>query len=285
MKSFQADFQTILIKMEYPLAWITLNRPNKLNVIDPAMLNELVKALDGLEGDEQVRIIILTGAGRAFCAGADIAQLADASPMYALNLARDTQRVANRIEMCTKPVLVAINGHALGGGLEIAMGGDIRIATSTAKLGLPEINLGIMPGGGGTQRLPRLVGISRAKDMILSGRLISAEEALGAGLLNYVVPNDMLESKTREVGLGLSKKAPAALMAAKQAINGGLDETIIAGEALESALFSILFSTKEGKDAIRSFLNRSRNVHKATPPSNEERLNKNLIKKKGGIDI
>lgn len=279
MKSFQADFQTILIKMEYPLAWITLNRPNKLNVIDQAMLNELVKALDGLEGDEQVRIIILTGAGRAFCAGADIAQLADASPMYALNLARDTQRVANRIEMCTKPVLVAINGHALGGGLEIAMGGDIRIATSTAKLGLPEINLGIMPGGGGTQRLPRLVGISRAKDMILSGRLISAEEALGAGLLNYVVPNDMLERKTREVGLGLSKKAPAALMAAKQAINGGLDETIIAGEALESALFSILFSTKEGKDAIRSFLNGSRNAHKATPQSNEERLNKNLTKK------
>lgn len=279
MKSFQADFQTILIKMEYPLAWITLNRPNKLNVIDPAMLNELVKALDGLEGDEQVRIIILTGAGRAFCAGADIAQLADASPMYALNLARDTQRVANRIEMCTKPVLVAINGHALGGGLEIAMGGDIRIATSTAKLGLPEINLGIMPGGGGTQRLPRLVGISRAKDMILSGRLISAEEALGAGLLNYVVPNDMLERKTREVGLGLSKKAPAALMAAKQAINGGLDETIVAGEALESALFSILFSTKEGKDAIRSFLNGSRNAHKATPQSNEERLNKNLTKK------
>ncbi|MDG7039975.1 MAG: enoyl-CoA hydratase/isomerase family protein [Nitrososphaerota archaeon] len=279
MKSFQADFQTILIKMEYPLAWITLNRPNKLNVIDQAMLNELVKALDGLEGDEQVRIIILTGAGRAFCAGADIAQLADASPMYALNLARDTQRVANRIEMCTKPVLVAINGHALGGGLEIAMGGDIRIATSTAKLGLPEINLGIMPGGGGTQRLPRLVGISRAKDMILSGRLISAEEALGAGLLNYVVPNDMLERKTREVGLGLSKKAPAALMAAKQAINGGLDETIVAGEALESALFSILFSTKEGKDAIRSFLNGSRNAHKATPQSNEERLNKNLTKK------
>ncbi|MDG7047234.1 MAG: enoyl-CoA hydratase/isomerase family protein, partial [Nitrososphaerota archaeon] len=190
-----------------------------------------------------------------------------------------TQRVANRIEMCTKPILVAINGHALGGGLEIAMGGDIRIATSTAKLGLPEINLGIMPGGGGTQRLPRLVGISRAKDMILSGRLISAEEALGAGLLNYVVPNDMLESKTREVGLGLSKKAPAALMAAKQAINGGLDETIIAGEALESALFSILFSTKEGKDAIRSFLNGSRNAHKATPQSNEERLNKNLTKK------
>ena len=285
MKSFQADFQTILIKMEYPLAWITLNRPNKLNVIDPAMLKELGRALDGLEEDEQVRIIILTGAGRAFCAGADIAQLADASPMYALNLARDTQRVANRIEMCTKPVLVAINGHALGGGLEIAMGGDIRIATSTAKLGLPEINLGIMPGGGGTQRLPRLVGISRAKDMILSGRLISAEEALGAGLLNYVVPNDMLERKTREVGLGLSKKAPAALMAAKQAINGGLDETIVAGEALESALFSILFSTKEGKDAIRSFLNGSRNAHKAPPQSNEERLNKNLTKKKGGIDI
>ena len=285
MKSFQADSQTILIKMEYPLAWITLNRPNKLNVIDPVMLKELGRALDGLEEDEQVRIIILTGAGRAFCAGADIAQLADASPMYAMNLARDTQRVANRIETSTKPVLVAINGHALGGGLEIAMGGDIRIAASTAKLGLPEINLGIMPGGGGTQRLPRLVGISRAKDMILSGKLISAEEALGAGLVNYVVPNDMLERKTREVGLELSKKAPAALMAAKQAINGGLDETIIAGEALESALFSILFSTKDSKDAIRSFLNGSRNVRKATPPSNEERLNKNLTKKKGGIDI
>jgi len=273
MTSATSDFQDILIRAEYPLAWVILNRPDKLNALDSRMLEELESAVDGLDEDDRVRVIILTGAGRAFCAGADISQLVDASPLSAFDLARSTQKVANRMEGCGKPVLVAINGHALGGGLEIAMGGDIRIASIAAKLGQPEINLGIIPGGGGTQRLPRLIGASRAKDMILSGRPISAKEALQAGLVNYVVPADELEERAREAGLELSKKAPAALMAAKRAINSGRDETVLAGQALEAALFSMLFSTNDCREAIRSFLNRDGDSRPAGRPPGEEGLN------------
>ncbi len=245
---------TILLKLEPPLAWIVLNRPERLNAINIDMLKELDTLLDALEEDERIRIIILTGSGRAFSAGADVTGFMGVTPIKAAIFSRKFQEVLNKIEYYTKPVIVAINGYALGGGLEMAMSGDIRIASETAQLGQPEINLGFIPGAGGTQRLPRLVRKSKAKEIIFTGDMISASEALKIGLVDNVVPPEKLEEETRRLALKIAEKPPLALMAAKYSINFGLESNIWAGLAYESSLFGLLFSTDDVVEGVSAFL-------------------------------
>ena len=250
----EKKLSTILVRLEPPIAWIVLNRPERLNAINIDMLKELSSVLDSLEEDERIRVLILTGAGRAFSAGADVTGFMGITPVKAAIFSRRFQEILNKIEYYTKPVIVAINGYALGGGLEIAMSGDIRIASETAQLGQPEINLGIMPGAGGTQRLPRIVGASKAKEIIFTGDMISASEALKIGLVNYVVPPEKLEEEARRIALKLAEKPPIALMTAKYAINYGLETNIWSGLAYESSLFGLLFSTEDVIEGVSAFL-------------------------------
>jgi enoyl-CoA hydratase/3-hydroxyacyl-CoA dehydrogenase len=250
----EKKLSTLLIRVEPPIAWIILNRPERLNAINLDMLRELSKTLDDLEEDDRIRVVILTGSGRAFSAGADVTGFVGVTPIKAAIFSRKFQEILNKIEYYTKPVIVAINGYALGGGLEIAMSGDIRIASETAQLGQPEINLGIIPGAGGTQRLPRLIGKSKAKEMIFTGDMISANEALKLGLVDYVVPPEKLLDEARRLALKLSEKPPIALMAAKYAINIGLETNIWTGLAYESSLFGLLFSTEDVIEGVSAFL-------------------------------
>jgi len=245
---------TILLRLEPPLAWIVLNRPERLNAINIDMLKELNMLLDTLEEDERIRVIILTGSGRAFSAGADVTGFMGVTPVKAAIFSRKFQEVLNKIEYYTKPIIIAINGYALGGGLEMSMSGDIRIASETAQLGQPEINLGFIPGAGGTQRLPRIVGKSKAKEIIFTGDMIPASEALKIGLVDAVVPPEKLEDEARRLALKIAEKPPLALMAAKYAVNFGLESNIWTGLAYESSLFGLLFSTDDVVEGVSAFL-------------------------------
>jgi enoyl-CoA hydratase/3-hydroxyacyl-CoA dehydrogenase len=246
--------ETIVLKIEKPIAWITLNRPSKLNSITPKMLEELSRALDELEEDDRVRAIIVKGAGRAFSAGADITSFTAASPIEVLRFSRKFQEVTMKMQGLAKPVIVAIHGYALGGGLELAMSGDIRIASEDAMLGQPEINLGFIPGAGGTQRLPRIVGVSKAKELIMTGDMIPAKEAERIGLVNKVVPADRLDSEARSLALKLADKPPIALAYAKYAIDNGIETTLEKGLLLEATLFSLLFTTEDVMEGVTAFI-------------------------------
>lgn len=250
----ERKLSTILLKFEPPLAWIILNRPERLNAINIDMLKELSTLLDEIEEDERIRVVIITGSGRAFSAGADVTGFMGVTPVKAAIFSRKFQEILNKIEYYTKPVIIAINGYALGGGLEMAMSGDIRIASETAQLGQPEINLGFIPGAGGTQRLSRLAGRSRAKEIIFTGDMIPAAEALKIGLVNNVVPPEKLEEEARRFALKLAEKPPLALMAAKYAINFGLESNIWTGLAYEASLFGLLFSTDDVVEGVSAFL-------------------------------
>jgi len=246
--------KTLIIRRENRIGWIVLNRPEKLNAISPEMLEELSTALKELEGDEGVRVIVITGSGRAFSAGADVTAFLSANPVNSYIYSRRFQEILDMIERIPKPVIASINGYALGGGLELAMACDIRIASENAMIGQPEINLGLIPGAGGTQRLPRLVGRGRAKELIMIGEPIPAREAERMGLVNRVVPHSSLEIETRALASKLAEKPPIALMAAKIAINLGSDYPLEAGLALEASLFSMLFSTEDLVEGVSAFL-------------------------------
>jgi enoyl-CoA hydratase len=251
-------YTTILVERDQtePIATVTVNRPDKLNALNSTVLQELSAAFKELEGDESVRAIIMTGAGqKAFVAGADIAELnsiADAA--RASEHARLGQRVCSQIERLAKPVIMAINGFALGGGLEIAMAGDVRIAAETAKMGQPEINLGIIPGFGGTQRLPRLVGRGMAKALILGGEQISAAEALRIGLVEKVVPFGLLDQEAKLIARLFASKPPVAIKLAKAAINEGLDVDLDKGCEIEAVYFGQLYTTEDRAEGTAAFL-------------------------------
>ncbi|MGC9071877.1 MAG: 3-hydroxyacyl-CoA dehydrogenase/enoyl-CoA hydratase family protein [Acidilobus sp.] len=245
---------TLIVRYEKPIAWIILNRPNKLNAISPEMIKELGETLDEIEEKQDVRVVILTGSGKAFSAGADVTAFAGITPIQAAIFSRKFQELTLRMQYYTKPIIVAINGYALGGGLEMAMSGDIRIASETAMLGQPEINLGFIPGAGGTQRLPRLVGRGKAKTLIYTGDMISARDAASMGLIDLVVPPERLEQEARSLALKLAEKPPIALLAAKLAIETGLESNIWSGLALEAGLFGLLFSTEDVVEGVSAFL-------------------------------
>lgn len=249
-------YDNILVSVEGPLTTITINRERVRNALNQATIADLYAALRVFESDVSQRVAIVTGAGdRAFAAGADITEI---RVLPSADAARRFSEAAHELGLfmhrMTKPIIAAINGFALGGGLELAMSCDIRIAAETAMLGQPEINLGIFPGWGGTQRLPRLVGPSAARLLCMTGDMIPASEALRLGLVERVVPAAALMEETRKIALHIASKAPLAIAAIKQAINRGLDMPLAEGCMYEAALFGAIATTDDAKEGTAAFL-------------------------------
>jgi len=240
------------------IAVITIDRPEALNALNLDVLGELESAVCRAESDENVYVLIITGAGRAFVAGADIAQMKDLTAEEGRAFGEFGNKVFSKIESLTKPVIAAINGFALGGGCELAMACDIRLAGEKAKLGQPEVGLGITPGFGGTQRLPRIVGLSKAKELIFTARTISAEEALRIGLVSQVVPGEELMGTAMELAASIAKNAQIAVRQSKAAISKGMQCDIVTGLAFEAQAFGLCFSTEDQKDAMNAFVNKEK---------------------------
>ncbi|HOG17578.1 MAG TPA: enoyl-CoA hydratase-related protein [Syntrophales bacterium] len=257
------SYETILVekKPEDKIGIITLNRPEVRNAINHIMREELGKALSAFEQDAEVRVIILTGGQKVFAAGADIAAMVEKTAVeqfYRLSVADLTFQV----EKVSKPIIAAIAGFALGGGCELAMACDIRIAAKGAKLGQPEINLGIIPGGGGTVRLTRLVGIGKAKELVMTGRLISAEEACRINLVNQVVEDDKLMEESLNMARMMTKHSPVALGLAKYSVQNAATADLRTAAAIENACFSIAFASEDQKEGMRAFLEKRKPAYK-----------------------
>ncbi len=237
------------------IAWVTLQRPEKLNALNTEVLKELDCAFAGLEHDEKVGVVVVTGAGeKAFVAGADIGELRELDSASARRQGLAGQAVFNRIEQMPKPVLAMVNGFALGGGCELALACHVRVASETARFGLPEVSLGIIPGYGGTQRLPRLVGKGVALDMILSGDLVGAADALRIGLVSRVFPAAELKAGTEKLARTLLSRGPLALRQALTAVHQGLEMPLEQGLQFEAALFGLLAATEDMKEGMAAFL-------------------------------
>jgi enoyl-CoA hydratase len=248
-------FENLLISRDGGIALVTINRPQVLNALNIRTLDELRRVVLELKDDMDVRAIVLTGAGeKAFVAGADIRELAALSPAAMHDHALRGQHVFDLIENLGKPVIAAINGFALGGGCELAMACTLRVATDSARLGQPEINLGLLPGFAGTQRLPRLVGKGVALEMLLTGRHVTADEALRIGLVNRVVAASSLLSDARAVATELAAKAPVAVRYILDAVNRGLEISFDKGQFLEATLFGLIASTSDMREGTRAFL-------------------------------
>lgn len=249
------ELQNVLLAREGHLAIVTVNRPPKLNALDDRTIAELDAVFAALGGDDTVGAIVLTGAGeKAFIAGADIGVLSKQGVLDGKQNALAGQALTLRIENCKKPVLAAINGFALGGGLEMALACDLRYAATTAKLGLPEVSLGVIPGYGGTQRLARLCGTGTALQLILTGDPVTADEALRVGLVNGVCEPGELLAKVKDVAKRIVSRGPQALALAKEAVRRGVQMTMADGLALEADLFGIVSSTPEFKEGMTAFL-------------------------------
>jgi enoyl-CoA hydratase len=245
----------VTIQRDEPIAVITLNRPDVLNAINAAMLDELEGALVGFRGDDGVRVVILTGAGdKAFAAGADIAELAAQTATSGREFALRGQRVFDLVEGLGKPVIAAINGYALGGGCELAMACTLRLAANTARFGQPEITLGLMPGYGGSYRLARLVGKTKAMELLLTGSPISATEAERIGLVNRVVPAAELMTAARALADKLARHAPVAIRYILDAVNRGLEMSTAEASALEATLFGLAMATDDMREGTAAFL-------------------------------
>ncbi len=247
-------FKNIILDKKDGVAKVTINRPKALNALNLEILSELSRAVKDIREDDEVRGVIITGAGRAFVAGADVSMMVGNSPLEARKVVEMGQRTFMEIENLKKPTIAAINGFALGGGLELALACDLRIASENAKMGLPEVGLGIMPGWGGTQRLPRIVGTGLAKEIILTGDHIDAERAKRIGLVNKVVASDDLDEAAIEMLGRIMSRGPVAIGAAISAINMSLNVDLDSGLAYEQSMFSLCFSTDDSKEGISAFL-------------------------------
>lgn len=248
-------FENISYEKRGAIAYVTFNRPKVLNALNRATVIELTSAFEDCRDDSIVRGVILTGAGdKAFAAGADINEIVNDTPLDAESKTRAGQALTLLIENLGKPVVAAVNGFALGGGCELSMACTIRIAAETAKFGLPEVKLGIMPGYGGTQRLPRLVGKGLALQLILSGAMISAQEAFRIGLVNEVVPNAELISRSEAILTQIGANAPQSVKFALESVNKGLETNLADGLLIEASLFGILASTEDKKEGTAAFL-------------------------------
>ena len=248
-------YENLLIERDGAVLVVTINRPEKLNALNTKTVTELGHIMDEAGSDAAVRTIVLTGSGeKSFVAGADINELAVQSPVSGREHARSGQRVFDRIERLGKPVIAAVNGFALGGGCELAMACTLRIASDTAKFGQPEINLGLIPGYAGSQRLPRLVGRGRALEMLLSGTQITAEEAHRIGLVNKVVPAATLMTEARALAATLASKAPIAVRYILEAVSGGLEMSFADAQDYEATLFGLVSTTDDMREGTRAFL-------------------------------
>ena len=249
-------YQLITFDVADRIATITVNRPDKLNALNDATIQELGRAIDEARTRDDVAAVILTGAGRAFIAGADISELSAQSPFDARRRSLDGQAVFRRFETSPKPVVAAVNGYALGGGCELAMACHIRLASEHAKFGQPEVKLGIVPGYGGTQRLPRLVGKGRALQLLLTGEIIGAEEAVRIGLANAVHPAAGLLDAARKLLATVLAQGPQAVMLCLDAVDRGLELPLAEGLQLEADYFGLCASTADMREGMQAFLDK-----------------------------
>lgn len=248
-------YETIIIEQEGPVGVLKLNRPQALNALNGKVISELISALDEIEKEVMPKVLIITGSGeKAFVAGTDIIEMEKLSSFEAREFARFARKAIDKVTNLDRPVIAAINGFALGGGCELAMACDIRIASEKARLGHPEINLGIIPGSGGTQRLPRLVGSSKAKRLIFTGELVDAQTALNMGLVDMVVSHGQLMDEAKKLAFTIAAKSKVALSLAKSAIDRGLDMDLRTGLHHEIECFAQCFATKDQKEGMKAFL-------------------------------
>lgn len=246
-------FETILTEVKGQVGVITFNRPKALNALNSQMITEMAEALDAFEADDHVHVIVLTGSEKAFAAGADIKEMANKTFNDAY-LGDFISGPWERIDSCHKPVLAAVSGFALGGGCEMAMMCDLIIASDTAKFGQPEITLGIVPGIGGTQRLTRAVGKAKAMDMVLTGRMMDAEEAESAGLVSRVVPTDKLMDEVMEMAATIATFSRSTVMMAKESVKRSFETTLTEGVRFERRLFHACFATHDQKEGMAAFI-------------------------------
>lgn len=247
--------ENIRWEVEEGIGTLTIQRPKALNALNAETMEEIEVLVDQIAEDKSVRVVILTGDGeKAFVAGADIAYMQNMSPVEGTKWGETGQRVFQKIEDLPQPVIAAVNGFALGGGCELAMACDIRIASDNAKFGQPEVTLGIIAGFGGTQRLPRLVGKGRAKELLFTGDIISADEAYRIGLVNKVVPLAELMDKVKEMAKKVARIAPVAVQASKLVVNRGMDMDLRSGIAFEAGYFGLTFSTEDQSEGMGAFL-------------------------------
>jgi enoyl-CoA hydratase len=256
-------YSTLLYEKADGIAKVTLNRPEKLNALNSTVYNELYDAFESAENDAEVRVVILTGSGdRAFAAGSDVAEMQNMGPLEIQKFMTTIRKTSDFIYALTKPTIAAIHGYALGGGCELAMCCDLRVASEKARFGQPEINLGLIPGASGTQRLPRLIGAAKAKEMIFIGEPIDAATALNLGLVNKVVPPEKLMDEAMEWAKKLAAKSGPVLAMAKTAINTGIDTDLGSGLTIENKCNAVCFSTHDRKEGMDAFLEKRKAVFK-----------------------
>jgi enoyl-CoA hydratase len=247
-------YQTIIVEIDGPLAMVTFNRPEKLNALNPELLREFSQALDELQNHPAVRVLTLTGQGRAFIAGADVRQFLSFDSRGAFDFIRMGQKVLNQLETLSFPVIAAVNGFALGGGCEVAMACDLIYASENARFGQPEINLGLMPGLGGSQRLSRLVGKGLAKELCLTGRAVEAHEAKAMGLAARVFAPEALLPECRRIALEIAAKSRFAINQIKRVINLGFDLDLPSALELEAQAFALCFGSHDPQEGVQAFL-------------------------------
>lgn len=258
-------YENIIYEVEDTIALITFNRPKALNALNSALIGELSDALDDISDNADIRVLILTGAGdKSFVAGADITELTKFNPLEAKLFSEKGHVAIFKLQALSIPVIAAVNGFALGGGSEIALACDFIYASENAKFGLPEITLGIIPGFGGTQRLPRLIGQNAAKELIFTGKMIAAEEAKELGLVNRVFPEDALMDQVRKTAQTIASRGRVSLRAAKQAVNRGMNVDIVTGCQIEVEAFSLCMTSPDAKEGTSAFLEKRKAAFKGS---------------------
>lgn len=256
-------YQNILVDVAEGIATITFNRPKALNALNGALLDELSQALDEVAENEDIRVLILTGAGdKSFIAGADITELATFGPLQAKAFAQKGQAIVSKLQALAIPVIAAVNGFALGGGSEMALACDFIYASENANFGLPEISLGIIPGFGGTQRLPRLIGANLAKEMIFTGKMIPAAEAREIGMVNKVFAPEALMEEALKTARTIASKGKVSLRAAKQSVNRGLNVDLATGLDIECEAFALCMASEDAKEGTSAFLEKRKAAFK-----------------------
>lgn len=252
------DYAHILVDREPPIATVRFNRPKVLNALSPDLIGEMIDALQALDRDEAVGAMVLTGDARAFAAGADIGAMAESTVVE--QIGRDQFATWDKLRKIKKPIIAAVSGWALGGGCETAMMCDMIVASETARFGQPEINIGIMPGAGGTQRMAQAIGKARAMEMVLTGRPMTAEEALACGLINRVVPVESYLTEAQGLAREIASKPPIAVQMAKQSVNAVFDDYLDRGLMTERRNFYMLFATEDQKEGMRAFMEKRKPV-------------------------
>lgn len=252
------SYKYMIVDKAERIGFVKINRPDVYNAVNLDAIVELERAIQSLREDDDVMVIIITGEGKAFVSGSDISKLVEMNSMSAREYSQIGQRVLSLIENIEKPVIAAVNGFALGSGCELAMACDMRIASEKAKFGQPEVKLGLIPGHAGTQRLARLVGAAKAKELIFTGEMIDAQEALRIGLVNKIVAPESLLDEAKNLAKRIMEVGPTAVRIAKTVINRGVDANLTTANSYETEAFSILFSTEEAKEGMKAFLEKRR---------------------------